>query len=913
MSERILNNISGRLSLRPPQRESLEALKTAIDSTVVENTVSELLNHKHDVPALLDILKSQFNKLEDFEREFPSLCFALATGVGKTRLMGAFISYLHLANGINNFFVLAPNLTIYDKLITDFTLGSAKYVFKGIAEFTVTQPVVITGDNYEERGAQLKDDLFGQAQEVRINIFNIAKIVSEVRGGKAPRIKRLSEYLGDSYFNYLSELDDLVLLMDESHRYRANAGMKAINELNPILGLELTATPFVEAGKNKTIPFKNVVVDYPLARAMDDGFVKEPAVVTQRNFDASQYSREELERIKLMDGIRLHEQTKVELMTYSKQNDLPLVKPFMLVIARDTTHAAELFTVMESANFFDGRYKDKIIQVDSSKSGAAEEEMIARLLAVESVDEPTEVVIHVNMLKEGWDVTNLYTIVPLRAANARTLIEQSIGRGLRLPYGKRTGVEPVDRLSIVAHDRFQEIIDEANNPDNPLRLKQLILDAPKNDTRIESVEVGSNLTSMISGTVPTGSEGTTYTRSDNEKLIFNGENERKVAEVTLDVINSLKDKPETLATTGVLLEDEVQQAIVEAVKEKLTDRQQSLLAEEEETDLAAVVEKVSSLVKQETIDIPKVVVTPKGEVNYGYKSFVLDVSQLNLLPSERDIVIQNLHTNRQTTLTAQVGISESRPENYIVHGLVDFDDISYDEHADLLYDLAGQAVKHFESYLTSEDELVNVLDSNRKLIAEAIHAQMIGHFWEEETDYEIEIHGGFTPLKPCAYTAAGQEVHNYRDTVTDKSKIKQMLFGGFSKCLYPLQKFDCDTERRFAVIIERDAIKWFKPAKGQFQLYYKDGIEHPEYVPDFVVETEKCILMVETKAKKEMEDKKVLAKSVAAVRWCENASAYLLNHGGKKWKYLLIPHDEVKEQNSLSTYYTNSGINKFSG
>jgi type III restriction enzyme len=80
-----------------------------------------------------------------------------------------------------------------------------------------------------------------------------------------------------------------------------------------------------------------------------------------------------------------------------------------------------------------------VIQVDSSRTGAEEEEMITRLLAVESVDEPTEIVIHVNMLKEGWDVTNLYTIVPLRAANARTLIEQSIGRGLRLPYGKRTG------------------------------------------------------------------------------------------------------------------------------------------------------------------------------------------------------------------------------------------------------------------------------------------------------------------------------------------------------------------------------------------------------------------------------------------------------------------------------------------
>ena len=77
--------------------------------------------------------------------------------------------------------------------------------------------------------------------------------------------------------------------------------------------------------------------------------------------------------------------------------------------------------------------------MDSSKTGAEEDQMIQRLLAVESTEEPTEIVIHVNMLKEGWDVTNLYTIVPLRAANARILIEQSIGRGLRLPYGQADG------------------------------------------------------------------------------------------------------------------------------------------------------------------------------------------------------------------------------------------------------------------------------------------------------------------------------------------------------------------------------------------------------------------------------------------------------------------------------------------
>src|SRR6267143_1535338 len=131
-------------------------------------------------------------------------------------------------------------------------------------------------------------------------------------------------------------------------------------------------------------------------------------------------------------------------------------------------------TIQQDA-FFEGRYKDRVITVHSSQRGEEKDETVEKLLSVESPANPTEIVIHVNMLKEGWDVTNLYTIVPLRAANARILIEQSIGRGLRLPYGKRTGVDAVDTLNIVAHDKFQEIIDEANKPDSAIRLKKLIL------------------------------------------------------------------------------------------------------------------------------------------------------------------------------------------------------------------------------------------------------------------------------------------------------------------------------------------------------------------------------------------------------------------------------------------------------
>ncbi|MFZ1573702.1 MAG: hypothetical protein WAT36_00350 [Chromatiaceae bacterium] len=551
--------------------------------------------------------------------------------------------------------------------------------------------------------------------------------------------------------------------------------------------------------------------------------------------------------------MRLHETTKVELLTYARENGVKVVKPFILVIARDTTHAGQLLALLESDAFYEGRYQGKVIQVDSSRTGAEEEEMITRLLAVESVDEPTEIVIHVNMLKEGWDVTNLYTIVPLRAANARTLIEQSIGRGLRLPYGKRTGVAAVDRLNIVAHDKFQEIIDEANRGDSPIRLKQVILDAPSADDKKVSVQVGSGAMTRLGLTdapvvagAPTNA-GTAPT-APAQTPVFTTEAERQAARVVMEVIGRYEVRRDLVPTSGALLTPEVQSAILAEVTERLRPMQGNLLAGVDDgqprLDLSAVVAKTTEIVVQQTIDIPRIAVVPTGEVTTGFHPFKLDVAQLHLQPGEREIIIHNLHTNEQDMLVSEVGLKEQRPEDYIVHALVDFDDIDYFTHADLLYDLAGQMVQHLLGYL-SEIEARSVLDRDRRLIARKIHAQMMAHFWEEATEYEVQVSRGFTELKPCNYTAtAGQTAHHFRETLTETGRIKQMLFGGFSRCLYPLQKFDSDTERRFSIILERDALKWFKPAKGQFQIYYKLGTEQPEYIPDFVAETDTAISTV---------------------------------------------------------------------
>jgi len=887
---RHVNAISGRLSLRPPQRHSLEILDRITEIVPLGKSVA--------VADALETIRKGYPSVTDFERDFPSLCFALATGVGKTRLMGAFITYLHLAHGINNFFVLAPNLTIYNKLIADFTPNTPKYVFKGIAEFAQEAPEIITGDDYEGKAGSLFDQLL----RCKINIFNISKINSEVRGGKAPKIKRLSEYIGESYFEYLAALPDLVLLMDESHRYRASAGVRAINELKPILGLELTATPFVETSKG-AIPFNNVIYDYALGRAIADGFVKEPAVVTRKNFNPAGMSKEAIEELKLSDGVRLHEQTKVQLETFARETNREIVKPFVLVIARDTTHAAQLKKQIESNDFFDGNYRDKVIQVDSSKTGAEEEEMINRLLKVEHADEPTEIVIHVNMLKEGWDVTNLYTIVPLRAANARILIEQSIGRGLRLPYGKRVGVTAVDQLNIVAHDKFQEIIDEANKPDSMIHMKTVVLDPDDIEKKTKTVISQSTLAGQL-GTVPAQATASTDIAESEQKPVFTTGAEQKIAQAAYAAIKKLENQPGRVPATSYLNLPEIQSAVLQEVEANYSPKQLELEGVTEKPDIAAIIKKTTELVVRQTIDIPRILVVPKGEVESGFHAFKMDLSGLKFQPISEELWKQVLRTGEVELIgLGKGGIKEKRLENYVVSGLVDFDDIDYEKHADLLYDLASQTVAHFKSYL-SEEDAAKVLWRHQKEIAAFVHAQMQEHYWEDtNVEYEVVISKGFTELKSSAYTASATEQSlDFKVSPKDKSNMAKYLFGGFKRCLYPVQKFDSEAERILAVILDRDSTKWFKPAKGQFQIFYKLGAEHPEYQPDFVAETEDAIYMLEPKKKTALQDPDVIAKKEAAEKWCKNASDYAAKHNGKPWVYALIPHDVIAENMSIKGF-----------
>jgi type III restriction enzyme len=317
--------------------------------------------------------------------------------------------------------------------------------------------------------------------------------------------------------------------------------------------------------------------------------------------------------------------------------------------------------------------------------------------------------------------------------------------------------------------------------------------------------------------------------------------------------------------------------------------------------MAAIVAKTTELVMQQTIDIPRILVVPTGNVQSGFHPFTLKVDTLNYPPVSEELWAKHLRTDQVDVIAmGRGGIQESRLEDHVVSGLVDFDDVSYDAHADLLYDLASQVVKHLSSYLPDEHETRKVLSCYQRDIARFVHVQMQEHYWEKATGYEVKISKGFSELKQRAYTASAlNPILNFRQQPADKSNMGKYLFGGFKRCLYREEKFQSDAERKLAVILDREATKWFKPAKGQFQIYYKSGAEHHEYQPDFVAETEHFIYMLEPKSRAELSAEEVIAKREAAVKWCNHASAHSQSCEGKPWKYVLIPHDVIAENITL--------------
>lgn len=924
----ILKDLNVSMTLRKPQQEALVVFAEVLDllkwdkvpwvtqsernpqtereRVYTPEQIAELdERHSAELVAQLDRIREKFLTVTSFEREFPSVCFALATGVGKTRLMAAIMAYLHRVKKVNNFFVVAPNRTIYEKLKRDFSQNyPEKYVFSGLYDF-VAQPYLIDGDNFNSfNPSQLRFN-DSSISSVKIHIFNIAKLThGRGKAAEMARVMRLHEVLGQSYFDFLRSLPDLCVMMDESHHYHAEQGFGVINDLNPMIGVEFTATPQIQTSRGK-VDFKNVAYEYSLAHALNDKmYVKEPVVWTRRDFNASNYTDEQLDHEKLVDGIKLHIDTKAKLDVYARNYGRPFVKPFVLVVAKDIAHSRQIRDFLTSAEFYDGYYADKVLEINSKQGKVESDENTELLLGLEHPDNMIEIVIHVDKLKEGWDVTNLYTIVPLRASASETLTEQTIGRGLRLPYGQRTGVDEIDRLSIVSHDKYQAIVDLANDPNSLVRKVYYIdpsLVPDMGSADMESVEIKPTYEVQVS------SENFTHEISSVFSYDLPEETRTGVASFVAEkaALYVVDMSRRVSSFMDVRTDTQAKEIITRQIVREVQSRFPEVQIDKEEIRKAAesAIEYCVEALTGTIIPIPELVINPQSVFVYRFDDFDLNTRNLNLRPTDDTIIGRELSEGGRLIEFEGDDIELLRkaadsPENEVAKYIIVKDNIDYQKCSSLIFSLIAQAKRHFLSYLSIEDT-DKVMRQQARTIADYIYAQMNEHFHESDVAYTSTEIRPFSRIEGSfGSKVKADDIYPYTITIR-AGEVRQKVFKGFTKACHTLYKFDSLPELEFARVLEQDGevLKWLRPAPKQFNIYW--GKQRQNYEPDFIVETADIIYMCEVKAYNEISTSEVQEKGRAGAEYCRTVSEWNVKNSGKPWEYAIVADRSIQSNSSF--------------
>lgn len=885
-----VDKIKWAMSLRDPQYEALKCFDN-ISSKIEYKTASKSEAEKVASENCQELHKIVVDK----EFDFPSFCFDMTTGIGKTRLMGACIYYLYKTKGYKHFFILCPGNTIYDKMRRETVPWNPKYMFKGL-EAEMGRPKVYDGENYLSYPVRyVQSELqIEKTSEIQLFIFNISKIFT--RGDLEFKFHKFNENLGGSFADVLRSFDDLVFCMDEAHRYYAPASKTAINYLNPVLGLEFTATP-----KSTN---KNIIFHYGLEEGAGK-FLKIPVVMGRTN--TAGYSDDDIEEMKLKDGIKLHERRKAIVYKYCIDNGLEQIKPIVLVACKDTTHAKKIKEKIDSDAFFGGRYVGKVIEIDSSTRGEETEENIQKLLTIEQNTNPVEIVLHVYKLKEGWDVNNLFTIIPLNAAKSDILALQTIGRGLRLPFGEITHVEEIDTLDIVAHDHYREIIDDIK--DNPVFKRRNLDDEDIPETEVAKVEaVVQDQQISIFDDMFKDANVKSFQEIDTNKDIDNLYEAYQKAYVKKAAPKKKDSKPDGQITIFDLFGsgDDTNSVDTGSKEEQApTDTTVSqdnidITIELNEPSKSNVPELyVKEIFKQKVEEFKKVAISvPKISISYSssveFKPFTVKRNVLDFDVAASKIERYDAVNNRLLQTLDADPLMVDDPENTLACSLLEsIPEFSYDD-ADLILDVVEQYLRLIDG---DDETKKRIIRRYATVIVEDLRQQIYASK-EEHTEFiynvqqDLIVFGSFAKTKLKHVDGK----LGYKKEVADKKNIKNYLFEGYRKSYYPVNSFDSDDERRFAVVLEddEDVVRFIKPPLNQLGLFYRAG---KQYNPDFLVETKNCKYMVEVKAANQVNNEDVQEKARAGVKWCECASK--VDADGKEWKYRLVSGEDIIIGNTL--------------
>lgn len=787
--------VASRLDLRQPNREALESI------------VFEIAQHYE-----IEHRTVPFEAVVD-----------VATGVGKTYIMAAAVEYL-VSDNVSDFAVVTPGRTILNKTAANFTPGHPKSLLAGME----VRPVVVTSENFATAAMRAAMD---DPAQVKLYIFTVQALLRPESSLVGRRTHKFQEGLGKAFYEHLQGLERLVVFADEHHTYYGSAFSRAIRDLHPWALIGLTATP------HRQTPEDEIIYRYPLAAAIADKLVKTPVIVGRKD------DRADMET-KLLDGVRLLELKERAINRLAGERGVIAVSPMMLVVAPTIAEADEIAAVTESPSFASGRYAGRVLTVHSD----APDEALAQLARLEDPDSPYRIVISVGMLKEGWDVKNVYVIASMRASVSDLLTEQTLGRGMRLPFGSYTGIEILDTLEVLGHERYEDLLRKAG-----------VLNEQFIDRRTRSV-------------LRQNAEGQTVavretTETELRVLVADG---RLGGQAVGAVIESVEDHTSAAA------------AEVDAPQVHLTPR-------------ADVV----------PLKVPRLRMTP---VRSDFS--IADIT--DLLPFRRlgeSLATDPASELRRVTLSARIveGPDGLRRTEIVRTTAVDRVEsplipLGADELRTQLVDrVLGASVvpaRAFEREAVQPliDEFLRGLGSHASELLtsylDRAAARLIGLVTDEARKFaakpsfdEVVEVVEFGPTRSGRTTTTQDRLGPFK---------KGVGYEGYRKSIYAQDWFDSSPERTVANILD-DApavAHWLRLQTGDLPILWSSAGR--DYNPDLVVvETDGTHWLVEVKMDKEMTSAEVQAKRNAAQRWANHVNAD--QAAGARWRYLLVAERDIAD------------------
>ncbi|MBT1018303.1 DEAD/DEAH box helicase family protein [Canibacter sp. lx-72] len=811
----------------------------------------------------------------------------LATGVGKTYLMVAFVEYLR-RQGVSNVVIVTPGKTVQAKTVQNFTPGSPRYI-----SGSVVPPEVVTPQDYSAwvtRQNGLARLVFGREVPLLAFIFNIQQLIApkdaegETRGNTQEAMRRKPRRFDESagvLFDYLKELDDLVVIADESHLYSSSAVAfnAALKELDPAAVVGLTASA------DKKVD--HVIYEYPLYRAIQDKYVKAPVLAFRKaGYGIDETSEEQ----QLRDALQLRAIKQRHYNAYATSENCARVNAVVFVVCSDVEHATQVANLLRTPEYFGT--DEAVLQVDSKHEDELTQHRLDTLDAPESA---VLAVVSVNKLKEGWDVKNIAVVVTLRAMASEVLTQQTMGRGLRLPFGKYTGVWQIDQLDIIAHQSFTELLraenvlqqfglEEAVSEQN----KAVVVDAiravaaPTGDGvglapscgALQANSTGGVLLGTASGAaLPAGASGAAELYATADAAAVGAQS------------GAVFVGGDTAPGVGICeLNDRELSAAAEPAAEPIFIERNPAFADVTYYFPVTTVTMRPPVVQLAKIDNAQVEqaarrVTSTGEMLHRKEIVAVLGKKLRV-------------EDRESAEVDSVHVSDDEAQNALVQLVMNLPLVPKTEQTARY--VKTFLVPKFMQSVTFTGWSVKSLDSARAELADLVRAHVKN---AERQIPEIPV------IRPVAmpgdgYTLPlGARVHAQIESRAQF--VKGRVYGGWAKSLFEAESFDSYSgEYKLAQLLNTDPrIKWWHRLHPQDKaaVYYN---AKDRYFPDFVAQdTEGVYWIIEGKSERGRDDAQVNAKrkvAEALVRQLITEDAY----EGQHWGYLIAYEKDVAKAES---------------